>query len=70
MGVTVNDEVLGRLHVVGLAQEYDIRGARDDAFTAAFTGQTPGDQVSPNDGEGGRGGEPRTGRDDHDRDRQ
>ncbi|MBK9371068.1 MAG: hypothetical protein IPN01_33045 [Deltaproteobacteria bacterium] len=70
MGVTVNDEVLGRLHVVGLAQEYDIRGARDDTFTAAFVGQAPGDQVSPNDGEGGRGGEPRTGRDDHDRDRQ
>ncbi len=31
-GVTVDDSTLGRLHAVGLAQEYDVRGSRTDAF--------------------------------------
>jgi hypothetical protein len=66
-GVTVNDEVLGRLHVVGLAQEYDIRGARSDSFTARYTGQSP--TTSPSEEEDG-GREQRTGRDDLDRERR
>ena len=67
-GVTVNDEVLGRLHVVGLAQEFDIRGARSDSFSARYTGQSPGTASPSEDEDGGR--EQRTGRDNLDRDRR
>ena len=34
-GVTVNDEVLGRLHAVGLAREFDIKGERTEEFSLA-----------------------------------
>ena len=70
MGVTVNDEVRGRLHVVGLAREYDVRGSREDRFSARFEGQTPEQGAEETGSGGGREAEPRTGRDDVARERR
>lgn len=70
LGVTVNDEVLGRLHIVGLAREFDMTGTRTDTFTVTYVGQTPGTPTEP-DGGGERNDDPpRTGRDDLDRERR
>lgn len=58
-GITVRDEQLGRLHRVGLAQEYDVNGtstAREEVWSYAGTSTAPTSGNSPTAGsrDGGR----------------
>ncbi|MGA6173006.1 hypothetical protein ACPEIF_22515 [Streptomyces sp. NPDC012600] len=47
MGITIEDEDMGRLHKVGFAQEFDMRGS-SSTYTHDLSGPTP-PAVTPED---------------------
>jgi hypothetical protein len=67
LGIKVKDEQLGRLHRVGLAREFDVKGQSSPKFVT--WGYTPGSSPGADSGQAPQSGAREGGRSDPGRDR-